>query len=244
MFGLSFGELFIIGVVGLIVIGPERLPTVARTLGHLVGRAQRYVSDVKGDIQREMDIQEIAKIKEEMQSAVSDVKSSVEDTASALRNPVNAFRDDLQKTGNALRDSVSGSNATTQQGAQDAQDALAATGNSAGTSEGTGASAAAPSGAMTGGQPATPLAEPPVERAAGHSLAATTAGVAAQADDIPHSADEPAAQAAVNTRPAAADNSAHLVQVQTQSGPLVQVETKSAPTDASAPAVTRSDNHS
>ncbi len=110
MFGLSFGELFIIGVVGLIVIGPERLPTVARTLGHLVGRAQRYVSDVKSDIQREMDIQEIAKIREEMQSAVSDVKSSVEDTASALRNPVNALRDDLLKTGDSLRDSVTGRN--------------------------------------------------------------------------------------------------------------------------------------
>lgn len=110
MFGLSFGELFIIGIVGLIVIGPERLPTVARTLGHLVGRAQRYVSDVKSDIQREMDIQEIAKIREEMQSAVSDVKSSVEDTASALRNPVNALRDDLLKTGDSLRDSVTGRN--------------------------------------------------------------------------------------------------------------------------------------
>ena len=106
MFGLSFGELFIIGIVGLIVIGPERLPTVARTLGHLVGRAQRYVSDVKSDIQREMDMQEIAKIKDEMQSAVSDVKSSVEDTASALRNPVNALKDDLEKTGGSLRDSV------------------------------------------------------------------------------------------------------------------------------------------
>lgn len=114
MFGLSFGELFIIGVVGLIVIGPERLPTVARTLGHLVGRAQRYVSDVKSDIQREMDIQEIAKIKEEMQSAVSDVKSSVEDTASALRNPVNALRDDLERTGQSVRDSVSGETATSQ----------------------------------------------------------------------------------------------------------------------------------
>lgn len=108
MFGLSFGELFIIGVVGLIVIGPERLPTVARTLGHLVGRAQRYVTDVKSDIQREMDIQEIAKIRDEMQSAVSDVKSSVEDTASALRNPVNALRDDLLKTGDSLRDTVTG----------------------------------------------------------------------------------------------------------------------------------------
>ncbi len=133
MFGLSFGELFIIGVVGLIVIGPERLPTVARTLGHLVGRAQRYVSDVKSDIQREMDMQEIAKIKDEMQSAVSDVKSSVEDTASALRNPVNALKEDLEKTGSSLRDSVSSHDERVAQSGRDnaVPDAVAASDSAA-----------------------------------------------------------------------------------------------------------------
>ncbi|WP_245587033.1 Sec-independent protein translocase protein TatB [Pelistega indica] len=49
MFGLSFSELFIIGIVALIVLGPERLPKVARTIGHLTGRAQRYMSDIKNE---------------------------------------------------------------------------------------------------------------------------------------------------------------------------------------------------
>ena len=56
MLDIGWSELLLIGVVALIVIGPERLPKVARTIGHLVGRAQRYVSDVKTDIQREMDL--------------------------------------------------------------------------------------------------------------------------------------------------------------------------------------------
>ena len=50
MFDIGFSELMLIGIVALIVIGPERLPKVARTLGHLLGRAQRYVNDVKSDI--------------------------------------------------------------------------------------------------------------------------------------------------------------------------------------------------
>lgn len=216
MFGLSFGELFVIGVVGLIVIGPERLPTVARTLGHLVGRAQRYVNDVKSDIQREVDIQEIAKIKEEMQSAVSDVKSSVEDTASALRNPVNALRDDLERTGNSLRDSVSPNGATTQQAGSQAAgannlavdavvDPVPAKANQADTVTPAASTA-------TGSQSATagvadlmaPLAEPPVEPAVPSDV--TIAGKTVAAADRP--------------------------------------DIKSPEADASASAVTRSDKHS
>lgn len=58
MFDLGFSELIVIAVVTLIVVGPERLPKVARTAGHLLGRLQRYVSDVKSDIQREMQLEE------------------------------------------------------------------------------------------------------------------------------------------------------------------------------------------
>ncbi|NLY63811.1 MAG: twin-arginine translocase subunit TatB [Alcaligenaceae bacterium] len=95
MFGLSFSELFVIGLVALIVIGPERLPKVARTVGHLLGRAQRYVNDVKSDIQREVDIQEISKIKNEMQASVQDMKTSFEETAQSLRNPVDQLKQEL-----------------------------------------------------------------------------------------------------------------------------------------------------
>ena len=59
MFDFGFSELMVIGVVMLIVVGPERLPKVARTAGHLLGRVQRYVTDVKSDIQREMQLEEL-----------------------------------------------------------------------------------------------------------------------------------------------------------------------------------------
>src|SRR5690606_41989826 len=60
-----YTTLFRSGVVALVVIGPERLPKVARTAGHLLGRAQRYVSDVKTDIQREIDLDEMNKLRSE-----------------------------------------------------------------------------------------------------------------------------------------------------------------------------------
>ncbi len=77
MFDFSFAELVVIGVVALVVIGPERLPKVARTAGHLLGRVQRSVSDVKSDIQREMQLEELKKLQAEVQQQASDLESSV-----------------------------------------------------------------------------------------------------------------------------------------------------------------------
>lgn len=74
MFNFSFAELFMIAVVALVVLGPERLPKVARTLGHLFGRAQRYVSDVKAEINKEMALDELRKTQAEVESAVHDVQ--------------------------------------------------------------------------------------------------------------------------------------------------------------------------
>ena len=62
MFDIGFSEIVVIAVVALIVIGPERLPKAARTLGHLFGRLQRYVNDVKSDINREMELDELRKL--------------------------------------------------------------------------------------------------------------------------------------------------------------------------------------
>lgn len=87
MFDVSFTELLVIGVVALVVIGPERLPKVARTLGHLVGRAQRYVSDVKSDIQREVELDELRKLKDQMQDAAQSVQSGLQSTSDALTKP-------------------------------------------------------------------------------------------------------------------------------------------------------------
>jgi sec-independent protein translocase protein TatB len=69
MFDLGFSELLVIGVVALIVIGPERLPKVARTAGAWIGRLNRYVSDVKGDIDREMRLEELRKLQDEMKAS-------------------------------------------------------------------------------------------------------------------------------------------------------------------------------
>lgn len=89
MFDVSFTELMVIGVIALIVIGPERLPKVARTVGHLLGRAQRYVNDVKSDIQREIELDELRKFKSEMDDAASSVKTSLRDTENSLRTNLN-----------------------------------------------------------------------------------------------------------------------------------------------------------
>ena len=72
----------LIGVVALIVIGPEKLPKVARTLGTLLGKAQRYVSDVKAEVNRSMDLEELKKMKETMESAAREVEQTVQTTAS------------------------------------------------------------------------------------------------------------------------------------------------------------------
>jgi len=90
MFDIGFTEIVVIAVVALIVIGPERLPKTARTLGHLFGRLQRYVNDVKSDISREMELEELRKLQQEMKSAASDLESSMtaaaKDVESGMRD--------------------------------------------------------------------------------------------------------------------------------------------------------------
>ncbi|MGO3889927.1 MAG: Sec-independent protein translocase protein TatB [Paenalcaligenes sp.] len=88
MFDISFSELLLIAVVALIVLGPERLPKVARTVGHLMGRAQRYMNDVKTDIQREMDLEEINKLKNQMKDAADSVRNSVNDGVNSIKDPL------------------------------------------------------------------------------------------------------------------------------------------------------------
>src|SRR4051812_14459420 len=91
MFDIGFSELMVIGVVALIVIGPEKLPRVARTVGHLLGRMQRYVSDVKADINREIELEELRKMRDSMQKAATEVQTSVD-------SELNKTADDLNKS--------------------------------------------------------------------------------------------------------------------------------------------------
>jgi len=84
MFDFSFGELAVIGTVALVVLGPERLPKVARTVGEWVGKAQRYVSQVKSDINREMELTELKKLQEEARQAAQSVQSSLTEVSSGI----------------------------------------------------------------------------------------------------------------------------------------------------------------
>ena len=77
MFDVGFSEIVVIAVVALIVIGPERLPKVARTMGHMFGRLQRYVNEVKADINREMELDELRKLQTQVQSAAHDIEHSM-----------------------------------------------------------------------------------------------------------------------------------------------------------------------
>jgi len=93
MFDFGFLELVVIGVVALIVIGPERLPKVARTAGHLYGRMQRYVSTVKSDISHEIQLDEIRRVgqdfRESVESAASGIKQQATVVDDYLRDEVN-----------------------------------------------------------------------------------------------------------------------------------------------------------
>ena len=90
MFDIGFSEIVVIGVVALVVIGPERLPKTARTVGLLFGRLQRYVNDVKADISREMELDELRRLQREMQGAARDIEQTVRtaanDVATGVRN--------------------------------------------------------------------------------------------------------------------------------------------------------------
>jgi len=90
MFDIGFSEMMVIGLVALIVIGPERLPRVARTIGHLAGRLQRYVSDVKADINREVELGELRKMRDTVQQAATGIESSVQDELMKTENELNA----------------------------------------------------------------------------------------------------------------------------------------------------------
>ena len=82
MIDIGISKLALIGAVALIVIGPEKLPRVARTVGTLLGKAQRYVSDVKAEVTRSMELDELKKMKESVETAARDVQQSVNTVSS------------------------------------------------------------------------------------------------------------------------------------------------------------------
>ena len=84
MFDVDFSEIMVITVVAFIVIGPERLPKVARTLGHLLGRGQRYISSVKADIVRDIGIEEMRQLQEKVQNEYKSAADAVNQVTQTL----------------------------------------------------------------------------------------------------------------------------------------------------------------
>jgi sec-independent protein translocase protein TatB len=111
MIDFGFDKLALIGAVALIVIGPEKLPRVARTVGALFGKAQRYVADVKAEVNRSIELDELKKMKTQFEDAARDVESSV-------RNEVNAASDALNNEWASI--SGNGGNSATDTGYHEA----------------------------------------------------------------------------------------------------------------------------
>lgn len=84
MIDFGFDKLALIGAVALIVIGPEKLPKVARTIGHLFGKAQRYVADVKAEVNRSIELDELKKMKNQFEDAARGVEQAVQETSSSI----------------------------------------------------------------------------------------------------------------------------------------------------------------
>lgn len=112
MFDVSFSELLVIAVVALLVIGPEKLPKVARTVGAFVGRMQRYMAQVKEEVNREMRFEELKNLQQE-------IKQTVENETSALESTIHKASSDAQmmlqenSTPNPKKRSRSSASATT-----------------------------------------------------------------------------------------------------------------------------------
>jgi sec-independent protein translocase protein TatB len=96
MFDIGFSELIVIGVVALVVIGPERLPRAARTAGLLLGRLQRYVRDVKADISREMQLEDLKSLQAEVRETARDFERSLIDEVKTLEQSIGQTVDSVE----------------------------------------------------------------------------------------------------------------------------------------------------
>ncbi len=95
MFDFGFTEMVAVAVVGLIVLGPERLPKVAKQAGQWLGKLQRYVADVKSDINRQMELDELRKLQSEVSDAARDLKGSLESAAGDAQSQFDSINADL-----------------------------------------------------------------------------------------------------------------------------------------------------
>lgn len=107
MIELGLSKMALIGAVALIVIGPEKLPRVARTVGTLMGKAQRYVADVKAEVNRAMDLDELKKMKESVEDAGREIEKTMHSTAADFEKDWNEATDALRDIGTSVEGSDS-----------------------------------------------------------------------------------------------------------------------------------------
>jgi len=109
MIDFGFDKLALIGAVALIVIGPEKLPRVARKVGHFIGKAQRYVADVKAEVNRSIELEELKKMKTDFEDAARDVESAV---SRGVRDTASEFEQTWSQATSGLADGSDSSSAT------------------------------------------------------------------------------------------------------------------------------------
>jgi len=105
MIDIGLTKIALVGVVALVVIGPEKLPTVARMAGSLFGRAQRYINEVKSEVSREIELEELRKMQKDVQEAASDVEQSIAKSMAETEQSLNAAWNDTP-VATAVEDSV------------------------------------------------------------------------------------------------------------------------------------------
>ncbi|MEA3122301.1 MAG: sec-independent protein translocase protein TatB [Paraburkholderia sp.] len=107
MLDFDISKMAVVGVVALVVLGPERLPRVSRTVGTLIGRAQRYIGDVQKEVERQIELDDVRKMKTDIEKAVSGVQSSIQDTARKHATEIAASANNgVQSIQEAVHDSL------------------------------------------------------------------------------------------------------------------------------------------
>lgn len=108
MLDIAFSELVVIGVVALVVIGPEKLPKVARTAGILLGRAQKYVGDIKSDINRQIQLEELKALQEQMATQARELENTMKremlETEAALTQSAESLKASVEQAGKEISD--------------------------------------------------------------------------------------------------------------------------------------------